>query len=199
MNKQNVIDFFNSLAPTWDADMIRDDSKVDIIMKNTGIRQGCSVLDVACGTGVLIPDYIARGVSHITAIDISPEMIRLARPKFSDLVDSGRLEFICNDVEEYPFRTKFDSILVYNAFPHFPDGERLIARLSGLLADGGCLSIAHGMSREALNRHHSGRAADVSVGLISAEELSSIFGKYLSVTTLISDDSMYQVSGTKRS
>lgn len=33
------------------------------------------LLDVACGTGVLFPDYLARGAS-VTGIDISPEMAR---------------------------------------------------------------------------------------------------------------------------
>lgn len=41
-----------------------------------------SVLDVACGTGVLIPDYLERGAAQVTAIDIAPEMVRIAREKF---------------------------------------------------------------------------------------------------------------------
>ncbi|MBR5732708.1 MAG: class I SAM-dependent methyltransferase, partial [Lachnospiraceae bacterium] len=93
--------------------------------------------------------------------------------------------------------TLFDRILVYNAFPHFPDGDRLIAHLTTLLAPGGTLSVAHGMSRDAINAHHSGRAKAVSVGLMSETELAEIFSKYLKVTTVISNSEMYQVAGTK--
>ena len=198
MNKQDVISFFDRLAPSWDEGMVHDDRKIGIILDNAGVKEGCSVLDVACGTGVLIPDYMKRGVSHVAAIDFSSEMIRIARTKFTGFTDSGKLELICDDVEDYSPDTRFDSILVYNAFPHFPDGERLVAHLSSLLAPGGTLSIAHGMSREALARHHSGPASKVSVGLMTADELAAIFAKYTEVTTVISNEEMYQVAGRKK-
>ncbi len=197
MNKQDVIAFFDMLAPTWDEGMVHNDRIIGTILTNTDIRGGVSVLDVACGTGVLIPDYFKAGAGHVTAIDFSSEMIKTARPKFTDEINSGRLELVCADVEDYCPDTLFDRILVYNAFPHFPDGDRLIAHLTTLLAPGGTLSVAHGMSRGAINAHHSGRAKAVSVGLMSETELAEIFAKYLKVTTVISNSEMYQVAGTK--
>ena len=83
----------------------------------------------------------------------------------------------------------------YNAFPHFPDPERLIATLSGLLKPGGTLTVAHGMSREKIDAHHHGSAHHVSNGLMTAEDLASIFKESLTVTTMISNDRMYQVVG----
>ena len=83
MNQQEIIKFFDRRAPDWDAEMIRDDAVIDAILDNAGVKAGDDVLDVACGTGVLIPDYLQRGVSRITAVDISPEMIAHARRKFS--------------------------------------------------------------------------------------------------------------------
>ena len=82
MNKQDVIDFFNRCAPEWDADMIRNEAVIAKILDAAGIRLGVQVLDVACGTGVLIPDYLARGVAEVTGVDISPEMVKIARGKF---------------------------------------------------------------------------------------------------------------------
>ncbi len=197
MNKRDVIEFFDMLAPTWDNGMVHDDKKIGKILENTGVRDGVSVLDVACGTGVIIPDYFKTGAAHVKAIDISHEMIKVATPKFTELTDAGKLELICGDVEDYNPDCRFDCILVYNAFPHFPDGARLVAHLSGLLAPGGILSIAHGMSRSALNAHHSGRSKSVSVGLMSETELADIFSRHLEVTTVISNDEMYQVAGRK--
>jgi demethylmenaquinone methyltransferase/2-methoxy-6-polyprenyl-1,4-benzoquinol methylase len=46
--------------------------------------RGVSVLDVACGTGVLFPDYLARNVKSVTGIDLSPAMIDVAKVKYSD-------------------------------------------------------------------------------------------------------------------
>ena len=189
MNKQDIISFFDRLAPQWDAEMIRSDSIINTILENAGVRAGMSVLDVACGTGVLFPDYLSRGVESVAAIDISPEMAKLAQTKFP------QVEVLCGDVETTVFDRKFDCIMVYNAFPHFPDPENLIRVLAGLLKPGGTLTVAHGMSRAEIDHRHEGRASKVSAGLMHEDALAAIFAKYLTVTVKISDDRMYQVTG----
>lgn len=191
MNKQEVISFFDRLAPMWDADMIRHDDVINVILDHAGICEGVDVLDVACGTGVLFPDYLSRGVKSVTAIDIAPEMVRIAKEKFP------QVEVLCGDVTETPFEKKFDRIVVYNAFPHFPEPEKLIAGLSELLKPNGILTVAHGMSRAQIDHHHEGGASKVSVGLMHEDALAAIFEKYLTVTTKISDGKMYQVCGRK--
>ena len=193
IDSREVIAFFDRLAPDWDAEMIRSDEIIRIILDNAGVCAGKSVLDVACGTGVLIGDYLARGAASVTAIDISPKMARIAREKFP----GENVTILCGDVERASFDSLFDCIVVYNAFPHFPDPERLIARLASLLGPGGTLTVAHGMSREKIDAHHHGAASRVSNGLMPAEELSAIFAAHLTVTAVISDDRMYQVVGKK--
>lgn len=195
IEQKHVIDFFDKLAPDWDAQLIRSDEKIRRILDHAGVTEGSLVLDVACGTGVLIPDYLSRGVSFVTAVDISPEMIRIAKEKYRAFTD--RVRFLCGDVETADVGTGFDAVVVYNAFPHFPDPERLIRHLAGLLKDGGILTIAHGASREVIDAHHNGAASLVSNGLMAAEDLARIFSSYLEVTTVISDDEMYQVAGKK--
>lgn len=190
MKKQDIISFFDDCAPHWDDELIRSDEVINKILKNGGVEKGVRVLDVACGTGVLFPDYIKRG-ADVTAVDISPEMVKIARSKFP------YINIICGDVEEIDFAQKFDSIMIYNAFPHFPNPERLIKKLSELLRKGGRLSVAHGMSREALLKHHSEKASAVSLELPNAENLAKIFEPYLNVDVIISDNNMYQVSGIK--
>ena len=190
---QEVIEFFDRLAPDWDAEMVRSDAVIQMILDRAAVTAGKDVLDVACGTGVLIPDYLARDVASVTAVDISPKMAAIARAKFPQ----DRVTVICGDVEETEFEKDFDCIVIYNAFPHFPDPERLIRRLAGKLRPGGTLTVAHGMSREKIDAHHHGAASRVSNGLMRAEELAAIFEKQLRVTALVSDERMYQVTGTK--
>ena len=72
MEQQAVIDFFDQAAAGWDAQLVRNEAVIGQILDNAGIRPGVSVLDVACGTGVLIPDYLERGAAQVTAIDIAP-------------------------------------------------------------------------------------------------------------------------------
>ena len=191
MNKSDIVAFFDRLAPQWDADMIRHDDIIDKILDIAQVRPGVDVLDVACGTGVLFPDYLQRNVGSLTGIDISPEMVKIAREKFPNV------EVLCGDVEDAKFQKQFDCIVVYNAFPHFPDPEKLIATLSGMLKQGGTLTVAHGMSRAQIDHHHEGAASKVSVGLMHEDDLAAIFCKHLTVTEKISDDRMYAVSGKK--
>lgn len=190
MRKKDVIEFFDRMAPQWDADMIRHDDIIATILDNTGVKPGVRVLDVACGTGVLIPDYLARDVESVTGVDISPEMIRIAREKFPQ----DNVRFLCADVENAPLE-EYDVIMVYNAFPHFPEPEELIKSLVGHLAIGGTLTIAHGMSRAQIDHHHEGTASKVSCGLMSEHALAAMMRKYLDVTVKISDERMYQVTG----
>ena len=190
---KEVIEFFDRLAPSWDAEMIRSDEIINTILDNAEVTEGKDVLDVACGTGVLIPDYLKRNAASVTGIDISPKMAEIAKEKFKQ----ERVTILCGDVESTAFNKQFDCIVVYNAFPHFPDPERLIEALSGLLNPGGTLTVAHGMSREKIDAHHHGTASHVSNGLMPADDLAAIFGKHLTVTTVISDERMYQVVGQK--
>ena len=190
---KEVIAFFDRLAPGWDAEMIRSDAVINTILDNAEVTEGKDVLDVACGTGVLIPDYLKRNVASVTGIDISPKMAEIAKEKFKQ----ERVTILCRDVEEATFDRPFDCIVVYNAFPHFPNPERLIQTLSGLLKPGGTLTVAHGMSREKIDAHHHGTASHVSNGLMPADDLAEIFGKHLSITAVISDERMYQVVGKK--
>ena len=195
MEKKDVIEFFDRCAPSWDAEMIKSDVKINKILDNTEVGEGMDILDVACGTGVMFPYYLQRNVASVTGIDISPEMAKIAAAKYAG---ESKVQVICGDVEEYAFGRKFDRIVVYNAFPHFPYPKRLIKTLAGLLKEDGRLTIAHGMSREAIDGHHSGSASKVSNGLMSAENLKRIFDAHFDVEVVISNRHMYQVSGVKR-
>ena len=191
MEKQDIISFFDSSAGSWDEELIRNDKVIEKILDNCGIDKGVCVLDVACGTGILFPDYIKRE-AVVTGIDISPEMVKIAKEKFPNV------NVICGDVEETDFNEKFDTVMVYNAFPHFPDPERLVEKLSKLLRKGGRLSVAHGMSREDLLKLHNERASKVSLPLPDEKTLAKIFEPFFSVDIMISDSEMYQVSGVKK-
>ena len=195
MDKKDVIEFFDKAASTWDAEMIKSDTIINRILDNAEVGEGMTVLDVACGTGVMFDYYLSRGVSRVVGIDISPEMAKIAGAKYAD---EPRVEVLCGDVENHPFAEKFDRIVVYNAFPHFPHPKRLIKILSELLTDDGRLTIAHGASRESIDDHHSGEACKISNSLMPAESLKRIFDARFDVEVMISNRHMYQVSGVKR-
>ena len=192
MNNKDIIEFFDKRASVWDEINEHSPLVIEKILNNAKLSEGSDILDVACGTGVMFDYYISRNVASVTGIDISPEMVKIAKEKHKNEI---KIEVVCGDVLTAEFNKKFDLIVVYNAFPHFPEPEALIKRLASLLKSGGRLTIAHGASREDINACHEGAASKVSLGLISETELAKLFEPYFKVETIISDDTMYQVSG----
>lgn len=194
MNQKETIAFFNRLAPEWDGHMVRDDAKIGQILDAAGVREGAVVLDVACGTGVLFPDYLARNVECVIGVDISTQMARIAAAKLRD----ARVKVVCGDVESIPVLRQCDCCVVYNAFPHFENPARLIARLALWVRPGGRLAVAHGMSLKALRRHHTGRAEGVSREMLEATALAEVFAPWFETDTVVSDSEKYIVGGTRR-
>ena len=194
IKKADVIEFFDKMAATWDDEQIRDLDKINAILDYAEVKSGSDVLDVACGTGVLIPDYLERNVNKVTAVDISREMIRIAKSKFNDDRDA----FFCSDIEEFRLPDLYDTCMIYNAFPHFANPASLIKCLSDKLRAGGRLTIAHSMSRKQLDSHHAGAAKKVSMGLMHEDDLAKLFAGFFEVDVKVSNERMYVVSGVKR-
>ena len=192
LDKETVMKFFDDFAPRWDNEPICDKEILDIILDNAGITDGVNVLDIACGTGVLFPYYLERNVNSITAVDLSPEMVKVAKSKFP------QVNIICGDAEEISFNTTFDCIMIYNAFPHFPEPIKVIENLAEYIKDDGRICIAHGMSKQELDEIHTKSAGKVSNVLPECNELAQMLTPYFNVDIIISNDKMYQVSGTKR-
>ncbi len=191
MNNKDIIDFFDACAPHWDEHLVRDDKILNAILDFAGIKQGIDVLDVACGTGVLFPYYEQRSVSSVTGLDISPKMCEIALKNFPQTT------VICDDAQTRVFEKQFDAVVIYNAFPHFVNPQKLIKCLAKATKIGGRFTVAHGMSREALKIHHE-RVPHVSLELPEAEDLAKLFLPYYDVDVLLSDDKMYVVSGVRK-
>ena len=193
MNKKEIIAYFDRCAPQWDARMVTDDVKISTILDAAGVREHGVVLDVACGTGVLFPYYLRRNVARIIGVDISPEMAKIAASKLHD----PRIEVLCGDVETIPVRMPCDCCVIYNAFPHFAEPERLVERLARWVKPGGRLTVAHSMGLEALRRHHAGRAEHVSREMLPPEELALVMTPWFRADILMSDEGQYLVSGKR--
>lgn len=194
IEKQAIIDYFNKQAKIWDEQTIRDDGKVAFILDKAGVGRDKSILDVACGTGVLFPDYLACNVKKILGVDIASKMVDVAQEKYKD---NEKVELLVGDIAEIQLSEKFDCILIYNALPHLPSVSDLISRLSDLLKPEGRLTVAHGMGRAWINQIHDLTPEQVSADLMSAEDLAKIISLSLNVDTVIDNAEMYMVSAYK--
>ena len=195
IDNADVARFFDGLAPAWDGDLVRKEAVIGRILDAAEITDGVSVLDAGCGTGVLIGDYLLRGARRVLGVDLSPRMLTEAERKFHG---DTRVSFFCGDAARLPYDGAFDRFMVYNAFPHFGDPAALFRRAALDLAEGGRITIAHGMSREAILRHHAGGAAHVSLALPEADALMESMRPWFHVDTVLSDAAMYLVSCVKK-
>lgn len=184
--------FFDQIAPAWDTHRPPDAARVERILDLADIAPDVTVLDVACGTGVLFPYYLGRGVSHITGVDLSENMLARAGEKYPD----PRITLVCGDAETLPLGLH-DRCVVFNAFPHFPEPEAILNALCAALSAGGRLTIAHGEGRAAINARHGGSAQSVSRVLMPAAELAGLFPAALRVDAVLDTDELYLVSGVR--
>lgn len=194
MNQKDIIKFFDSLATSWDSTTTRNETAISDILDLSQVTQGKEILDIACGTGVLFPDYLKREVKSVLGLDISQKMVEIANNKWQN---NKKITVICDDAQRIKLNEKFDVIMIHNAFPHFDEPQRLIANLCEQLKACGRLTVAHSMSKEDINSCHKGRASTVSVELMDENDLAKLMEKYLKVDIVISDNEKYIVSGTK--
>lgn len=195
MDKDAITKFFDECSSFWDERMITDDSKMNMIMDYAEIKANKTVLDIACGTGVMFDYYLSRGVSHITGVDISSKMIDICKEKFCD---NCFIDVYCADADSLVIDNPYDCCVVFNAFPHFCNQEALIKNLYQAVKDNGTLTVAHDRGRKALDIHHEGEASLYSCGLMSEDDLANIFvnAGFSSVKKYATDD-IYIVTGVK--
>lgn len=94
------------------------------------------ILDLGCGTGE-ISTHLAKLGAHATAIDISPELIEIAKKRAVLDGVQDRIQFIAADIEEYQLpRDKFDCVVCF-AVLHHVDIQLLAPLIFSWLKPGG--------------------------------------------------------------
>lgn len=93
-----------------------------------------SVLDLGCGTGHFARYCIDEGSSKVTGVDISRNMIELAKKENSH----ENIEYICTPIEELELHNqKFDLIISSLAIHYIKDYSKLIVKVRSLLNENG--------------------------------------------------------------
>jgi demethylmenaquinone methyltransferase/2-methoxy-6-polyprenyl-1,4-benzoquinol methylase len=186
--------YFDSQAENWDGGSHHDPRKLRYILRICDLHAGQRILDVACGTGVLFPWLLAHGPDLLMGIDISEGMTEKARKKYRD----KRLRIVTADFYQLE-AGNFDRIIMYNAYPHFFDKERLANKTSDLLAAGGRFIVAHNKGRESLNAMHDARGAgECSLPLMPVSMERCWFEPYFIINDCVDNGDMYILSGEKR-
>lgn len=153
MDKEHV--FFENYAPTWDRDRKENKKILQDLMQLVQLKPGSRVLDVGCGTGVLIP-YLQEAVGEegrVEALDYSQQMLDKAKEKFAHL---PHVSFTEGNILKYSLPEKYyDAIICLNFYPHISRHSRdFIKKMNKALKDDGMLVIMHDMPRQKVNTIH---------------------------------------------
>jgi ArsR family transcriptional regulator len=158
----HAADYFARHAGEWDSlrSLHIADGPVEAALEAMLIETGAAalgrLLDVGTGTGRMA-ELFADSADHITALDRSPDMLRLARTRLQHL-PAGKVELVQGDFAQLPFAAgSFDTVLFHQVLHYALAPEAVLAEAARVTAPGGRIAIvdfaAH--DREELRERHA--------------------------------------------
>lgn len=143
--------FWNSKAKSYDKVVNKFWPKVyEAIFVNIlqDVGQSKNVLEVATGTGIL-SIKLSDHVSHITAVDIAPEMLNVAKEK-SIRMGKNNIDFEIGDICNLRFNDKsFDTVIASNILHLLFKPELALQEIRRVLSDTGKViapTFCHGVN-----------------------------------------------------
>ena len=144
---QAELDKFNSLASRWWDPQgpqkplhALNPPRLGYVAARVQLR-GSEVLDVGCGGGLLSEALAAEG-ARVTAIDLAPDLLRVARLHAfeSGVAVDYRQQSVESLAAERP--AAFDAITCMELLEHVPDPRSVIGACASLLKPGGRLFVS---------------------------------------------------------
>jgi SAM-dependent methyltransferase len=136
-----ILDQFTRQAvPFSTAPGIKDEQALRLIIEFTGAGPQDTVLDVACGGGIVVCAF-AKVVKHATGIDLTPAMIERARALAAEQ-QLTNVSWKLGDVLPLPFADgSFSLVASRFAFHHFLDPKAVLAEMARVCAPGGRVAV----------------------------------------------------------
>ena len=87
--------------------------------------RGRRILDAGCGTGAFAVEAARRG-AHVTAIDLSPTLIQLARERLPQRLGAGTIDFRVGDMLDTSLG-RFDHVVAMDSLIHYRTEDTVAA------------------------------------------------------------------------
>jgi ubiquinone/menaquinone biosynthesis C-methylase UbiE len=115
---------------------------LDLVVKVSGIKRNDHILDIGCGTGLLSLKFLGKTDCSITAIDSSPQMLRIFQEKIEKCNLTEKIHCIQESAEDMDFKShQFDIIAATVSLHHVKLKEPVIKNVYDYLKGGGRLVI----------------------------------------------------------
>ncbi len=132
--------FTRQAVPFAEAPSIKDEAALRLVVEFTGAGPADTVLDVACGPGLLACAF-ARVVRHVTGIDLTPAMLERARA-LQQAQGLTNLTWRQGDALPLPWPDAgFTLVTARFAFHHFLDPRAVLAEMARVCAPGGRVAV----------------------------------------------------------
>ncbi len=138
MNNNKAAKFWDKIAKRYAKNQIADDASYQAKLKTTQqyLKPDMKLLEIGCGTGSTALKH-APHVNHIHAIDISNNMLEIARDK-ARIQDIENIDFECASLTDIaPKDNSLDAILTLNVLHLVDDKEAMIAQIHQALKPDG--------------------------------------------------------------
>ncbi len=142
-NRKNR-DSYDAIASRWNAArsgfVAREQTYLDAFLD--GLPDPAQLLDLGCGSGRPLAEYLLAAGHRVTGVDQSTAMLALARERFP------QARWIESTIEDYASDEHFDGILCWDVLFHIDRARhrRLLAGFAAMLKPAGRLMLTSGGS-----------------------------------------------------
>ena len=144
MVQKNKPSGWDNVAAWYDGWMGKDGSRhhqdfaIPALLKNLELDPSQSLLDIGCGSGVLAPNLVAKGIRY-TGVDISPKLVAIAKQ------NHGRHgKFLVGDARRLPklfAPNSFDACCFLLSIQDMNPLDTVLQSASAVLSAGGLVAI----------------------------------------------------------
>ncbi|MBL8528996.1 MAG: class I SAM-dependent methyltransferase [Burkholderiales bacterium] len=140
MNRES----YNRIAVAWDLARVgfygREQHYVDVLLE--GLPARSAVLDLGCGTGRPIAEYVLARGHCLTGVDQAVELLAIARSRYP------QANWVESPLDEFILRDRYAAVVCWDALFHLERAlhERLLEGISRSLVPGGRLMFTVGGS-----------------------------------------------------
>lgn len=195
---------YNAIAGQWAAARSgfhgREQAYLDAFLD--GLPTPAQLLDLGCGSGRPMAEYLLSRGHQVTGVDQSVAMLTLARTRFP------AARWIESTIEDYASDEHVDGILCWDALFHIDRAQhqRLLTRFAGLLRGGGRLMLTAGGSAHPAftdsmfgrQFHYDSHPPEILLGLLDAAGFDLIANEFMNLPTGGRDKGRVAIVANKR-
>ena len=195
MNRES----YDAIAHQWDETrlLLSDAEKriLDLLLEHA--PAGANVLDLGCGTGRPIAEYLVSRKFHVTGVDQSTAMLQLARSRLPDQ------RWILSSLESFEPDGEFAAVIAWDSLFHIPRDEHagILARVRSIMPLGSRIALTVGGSEhpgftDTMFGHtffYDSHSPDVAIALLTGLRFRMIHSEFLNLPTMGRDKGRFAI------